>query len=308
MDIKVLHDKIINNNIINTLIMFKNTNKFLINQYISAICSIRKVTPYYTDTFDFEVEPLFQDDSIQTIVVVDKFTSKNKKLLDRKNLFVIYQSISDESYDIFKNNIIDFPLFDATMNWMIVDYIASKCLKLSSEEAEWLAKSCEYDIDKVLTEVNKILAFDIDKQHLAFEYVKDQIMLEHSNYTVFDFIDSIICKDIKRISDLLTHSEVIDIDGYGIISLLHNQFLNIIKVQLTNNPTVENTGLKSPKQIYALKNKAGKYSSKSLAKIFSIITDADYLVKTGLLGVDIIRDYLLIKILGVEYENCDIHR
>ena len=90
----------------------------------------------------------------------------------------------------------------------------------------------------------------------------------------------------------------VDINEFGLLTILYKNFRNIISVQLTNNPTPESTGLES-KQLYAIKKIPRVYSPEQLASIFVFLGDLDRMVKNGELPTDIMIDYIITKILSM---------
>ena len=105
--------------------------------------------------------------------------------------------------------------------------------------------------------------------------------------------DSIVaaCKKIYKEIDK------IDIEPIGLVTVLLNNFRNIIKIQLANNPTAESCGMK-PNQFWAIKHSCGLYTKEQLLSIFNFLTEIDKKIKTGMIPVDsFLIDYIVINIL-----------
>ena len=91
----------------------------------------------------------------------------------------------------------------------------------------------------------------------------------------------------------------IDVEPFGLIALLINNFRNVIDVQLSRNATAESLGL-SGKQFWAIKNySCGFYNREELIEIFEFLNDIDYKIKSGELNTSILIDYIICKILTI---------
>ena len=90
----------------------------------------------------------------------------------------------------------------------------------------------------------------------------------------------------------------VDVNEFGLLTILVKNFRNLIMVQLNSNPTPESTGMSSG-QLYAIKKLPKVFSPQQLVKIYDILLDVDRQIKNGELPAEIVIDYMLIKILSV---------
>ena len=105
-------------------------------------------------------------------------------------------------------------------------------------------------------------------------------------------------KNLEILSNIYKEFEWADIEPYGLLTILKKNFKNLLMVQLTVNPTPENTGLEG-KQLYAIKKQPRIFSPDQLIDIYSFLCDLDRQVKEGELPTPILVDYIVIKILTV---------
>ena len=110
--------------------------------------------------------------------------------------------------------------------------------------------------------------------------------------------NAIVRKNLDELTGYVKQFGVIDINEIGIVTILAKNFRNMISVQLSNNPTPETTGLDS-KQIYAIKKIPRLYSQKQLLDIFDFLCDIDRRLKSGELPVDMMINYVMLKVLTI---------
>jgi DNA polymerase III delta subunit len=87
-----------------------------------------------------------------------------------------------------------------------------------------------------------------------------------------------------------------DTNPFGILTILLNNFRNLILVKANMNPTPENTGLDS-KKLYAIKKTTTPFTVEQLTIIFEMLCNIDLKVKSGELPTEIMVDYIMLKIL-----------
>ena len=137
-----------------------------------------------------------------------------------------------------------------------------------------------------------------DRDFLVDKFFSDNVFSDLSNLTIFNFTNSIITKNVETLKQILLQFDSIDIEPIGVITVLYKNFKNILNVQLNSNPTPENTGLSS-KQIWGIKNNSiGYFSKESLIDVFQFILSLDFKVKTGELPIDMLIDYVIVKVFN----------
>jgi DNA polymerase III delta subunit len=104
-------------------------------------------------------------------------------------------------------------------------------------------------------------------------------------------------KDIPSLKIIYEEIDNIDINDFGLLTILYNNFLNVINIQLGINPTAESLGMKHG-QFNAIKYNCGYYSVSQLVNISRLLTDMDRKVKSGEFPTSIMRDYLILSVLS----------
>ena len=118
-----------------------------------------------------------------------------------------------------------------------------------------------------------------------------------STYNSFGLIDAVVKRKKSEALKIFHELSSLGLNEMGVLTLLYNNFRNIIKIQLSPNPTPENTGLKS-NQFWAIKkNNVGYYHKDELLYIFGLLTSMDRKIKTGYMPTSKSIEYVLINIL-----------
>ena len=199
--------------------------------------------------------------------------------------------------DKFLDNIVEFPKL---VDWQIEDYCKVKAKGVEESDIKWLMNICKNDIYRIDNELNKIAVFDERLRKTKFkEFIKDKVFSDLSSYTIFSLSNAIITKNIEELRQIYNEIENIDINAIGLVTVLYNNFKNIINIQLGVNPTAESLGM-NPKQFMALRYRINHYSKNQLISIFDMLTSIDKRLKTSQLPANYIIDYIILKILSFD--------
>lgn len=293
MDIKDLKSKIEDKSIYSNPIVFHIQDiDFIAKQYISQISIIKGLDIVYIENLDYTAN-LFdiEEDSIQ-VYVCDTFTIV-PELLEKKYTYIICKNISN--IEEYKEIVVDVPKLE---KWQIIDYANSRCNGVNSNDLQQILDDCNYNIYRVDNELSKLYIFDKDKQQFIFNMMlEDSSLIDTSKYKIFDFSNAIIKRDIQTVAAVFEKISSIDIEPIGLLTILVNQFRNIISIQLANNPTPESTGLK-PNQFWAIKHSCGLYTKEQLVNIYLFLTDIDRKIKIGDMPMNNLIDYLVVKLMS----------
>lgn len=270
-------------------------NTFIADQYIKELSIINKLPIQYLDDLSslsssvnsIFFNPVDTSDSLR-IYKCEELTDFTEELYKQKDLVVVYKK---SNKDISKKIVI--PKLE---NWQIKDYAYSLCEGVDTKLIDKLLEICSYNIYRVDNEVTKISIFDtVQRNHLFQMMVSDGAFRDLTDKNVFNLTNSIMKRDIKGFLESYTHIENMDVSEMGLLTILYNNFKNMINVQLSRNPIAESCGL-TQNQFYAIRYNVGRYTNSQLINIFKIITQTDVDIKTGKLSAGTVIDYLLFKI------------
>ena len=142
--------------------------------------------------------------------------------------------------------------------------------------------------------------FSVNEQKYMFDdMVNEGCFSDLSTYNVFNITNAVTGKDINLLHNALREIKNFDAEPLGVVTLLYQGFKKLMQVWLSNNPTPENTGLKS-NVIYAINKSPRVYSKQQLLSCFETMTDIDRMLKTGeLCEMKYLIDYVVCKVLCI---------
>lgn len=276
-------------------ILVASDKDYLGNQYMEYISKTWNVK--YLD-----------DDSFSNLFRRSAFAIKSKAINIYRcdQLRIDCNPIADKTVIIFCNqstNINNNPYVTSLPKletWQIKDYLYSRGKGVKPSMLDSLATVCNNDLFRLSKELDKISIFPEESRNIIFEqFVRDGIFSDLCEYNIFDLSNAIMTKNGKRIGEILSKRDVIDLEPIGLLIILTNNFRNVIKIQLNPCPTPENCRMKE-NQFWAIKNhNCGFYTKNELLKIFSFLLDMDKRIKLGEIPMDKLIDYLISYIMLV---------
>lgn len=300
MTIEALKEKIESNSLSNSfIILVSPQHNFIPMQYIRQIKKNRNIESQFVDDFsgvDTSQDIFGTSYSYEglSILLTDKLEELSLPADKLNDFIVVTKTISDEVRANYSDYIVDIPTLS---NWHIKDFVYSNLEGISEEKLDWLISIVKGDIYRLQQEINKLSVFSKEELPYVFDdCVSDGMFDDVSTYNIFNFSNAIMKKDISGLLAVYKEIENADVEPLGLLTILYNNFKNVISVQLSNNPTPESTGLTS-KQFWAVKYSCGVYTSSQLQNIFSMLTAVDLKIKKGELPVPLLVDYLVTHIL-----------
>lgn len=285
------------------IIFVTGGSNFIPEQYIKQIAKNLKRRIHFYDNIESLISnkvDIFSndvDDNELKVLVCPDLNSTNKKLLTSSFVIIITDTIKDgATKEVFQDLIVEVPKLEA---WQIKAFLFTQCEGIDQRNLEKLFDLCGGNTYRVDQEAAKISIFTKPERKFVFdEFVENGIFDDLCTSTVFNLVSAITSRDLKKLSMLYQDMDNMDINEYGFVTILYNNFRNIISIQLGINPTPEKLGL-SQKQFNAISYSCGKYSSAQLKEIFEFLSYIDYRIKTGQLPTDILVDYIIQKIFSI---------
>lgn len=273
------------------LIFFASNNDFLVNQYLYSIAknlSLNIVSISSLKELDDITSSVFYENNDLFVFKIDKdMLVKQEDIKNNKVILLAENQIKGSDIDVVK--------FDKLENWMIEDYAKTLLPGLTVQETTWLCKICNYNIDRVDIECQKLSLFDKKEQENIFELInKENGYCDLNDLNIFNLTNAIIKKDILTIKNIIRDIDNIDIEGTGLVTILLKQFLNIINIQLNNHANAASLNM-SEKQFRAISYSCNKYSNDKLISIYKFLNNVDYRLKSGLLDIsnkDLVQNIL----------------
>ena len=214
---------------------------------------------------------------------------------NKNNIFIIANKISPESRSFYRDIIIEVPKI---LDWQIKDLAYTFGKGIDQKHLDWFIQCCGGDINRIYNESSKFELFnEHDRQKLFMQMCDDGAFDDLVTNTIFNFTNAISKKDIGALTAIYHEIENMDTNGFGLLTILLNNFQTLLQIQMGVSPTPEKLGMK-PNQFNAIKRNCGIYSNTSLIKIISILSDMDRRIKLGEFPTNIMRDYMVMSILS----------
>ena len=299
MKLEDIKNQIESKNITNTFLIFRCDNTFIPRQYSENISSILNLPiEYIEDILSIDSNnDIFNVNSNNSLRIFNTeiFDNRNDSLLNKSNLIVICNKIEENTQQIYNNYIIEVGNIPF---WCVKDYTYSKLKGIEPTLLDWLIDNCNCNIDRIQMEIDKLSLFDKKEKVSIFKCMLAENAFEDiTNKTIFDYTNAIVNRNKSKLNDIYEDINNMDVEPLGVVTILYKNFMNLIKVRLTNNPTPENTGLNS-KQIYAINKLPRIWSKDELINIIKFIDGIDYKIKSGDMPMEYLRDYVMIKIMS----------
>lgn len=297
LTIQELKKEIENNQITSLFCIFKYKDcDFLPFQYINAISRITKKDVIVVEELSelyYNKNVLFNDnlgsDTIK-VYIADTLEELQGTI---KEGYIICKKIKEEKS--LSEYIVEVPVLQ---EWQIKDYAYSNAEGVPTLELDKLVKVCGKDIYRLSSEIDKLRVFtEVERKHLFTEFLQNGVFSDLSRYTIFDLSNAIVKKDITTVTAIYKELDKMDVEPIGLVTVLLNNFRNIIKIQLAKNPSAQSLNMK-PGQFWAIKYLTGVYTREQLIFIFEFLTDIDRRIKTGIIPVNsFLIDYIILTIL-----------
>lgn len=301
MTLQEIKNQIETNSITDTFIIFNCNDNFIAHQYINNISKQLNLPIEYIEDLSSlnqkSIDLFFDSTKADSLRVhhVDTFDFYNNCLQDEKNLIIVCKKVEKDTQSLYNKYIVDISVLE---HWCVKDYLYSILKSVDSKYIDWLIDNCNYDINRLQLEAEKLLVFEENERNIIFnQMLEDEAFIDMTNKTIFDFTDAIVKKDINKLNSIYDDIENIDIEAIGVVTVLYQNFKKLLQVWGSKNPTPESTGLNS-KQIYAINKLPRVWNESQLVDILELISSIDYKIKIGAMPMNILRDYLVINILG----------
>ena len=240
---------------------------------------------------------ILQDETVQTRLAQGNLND---------NVVILLLTTVDKRTKFYKANADKIVLFERLSTEMLIKY-CQRLTTLNRANCERLIAICENDYSRILLEIDKIKQYLMaveskiegqSRYDTAFEYlVKEGAIAVPPQDAVFDLVDAILKRQVKRAYYLFDQCKQIGEANMVILSVLYNNAKQVLQVQACESKDVcKATGL-TAWQVKCAKEKADKYTDGELVNVLKSIQKIQKDIITGQLDETIAVDYLLVQIL-----------
>lgn len=295
MQLAELKEQLLNKTFKMRDMIFKySSNNFLAKSYLEKINQDLKLKSIkvksLNEILDIENNVFESTDDYLYILDTDTF-KENLTQYNLNKVIVMTKKVEDEGN---ADLIIEF---EDPKEWQIEEYLKALLPGLDDIQCKWLCSIAKYDINRLYLEANKISIFPKTEHQYMFNLLNESNMYEDLNdLTIFNFSNAIMKRDLKVAADVLRDIKNIDVEPTGLVTILYKNFKNLINIQLNSKATPDSLNM-SYKQYSAIKRNVGVFSNDELIRLFNLICEVDYKLKSGILENERIVEYLVINVL-----------
>ena len=308
--------KSLDSNDIRNLYIFSGDESAILEIYIDKVCSAVGVERKCPDNVSLvyrnlnSVSLLNKGKSLYVIREDKDFISSEEmwdtiesKLKSRNSVLILKYSSLDARSKFCKRFSDNITIFDRLSETVLKKYIL-KDIDISDKHCNLLIKYCGSDYSRILLEINKVRnvseSYGISDDK-AFELcLKSNAFYVEPEGQVYDFVDSILSRNIKLVFENLEKSKRRSDNELLILSLLHSNVKSLLQVKVYGKANMSEiskaTGL-SVFQINQVSKYLDKYSCNELIRFMKYIKYCDQSVKNGLIESSNIIEYLIVNVL-----------
>lgn len=302
MKIETLKESIENRSIGDSPIIFLYEDvNFIPLQYINEIATIREKDIEYIESLSSigsNVNDIFggtTPSNSMRVLISKELDDISDKIKYEKDIYVVVNKIKDSTcLQKLSDYIVIIPKLE---EWQIKDYVYSIAEGIDTKSLDWLIDASNKDIYRLQNELDKFKLFqESERKYLFEDMLSDGAFVDLSSFNVFNITNAVTSRDYVTLANALKEIKSFDAEPLGVVTLLYNGFKKLILVWLANNPTPENTGLKSG-MIWAIKNQPRVFTKEQLLSSFLLLTNIDKMLKTGYIDTSWLIDYIICRIL-----------
>lgn len=292
--IEDLKSQILKNHIPPLLILVYKDNTFLANHYIKQIASRTEKPVLKVENIDNlrNNDPFSNLHDTNTLVFECEILREFPSNLSG---YIVCEKI-DKDIDISADNIIcELPVLE---RWQLKDYLYSKCEGAELSDLDRLFDLFEKNPFQLEMEMSKLTIFSPEERKYALPiFLQDDIFGNTSSDNIFTLTNALCIKDVKTVANVLKQIDQIDVEPLGLLTLMVNNFRNMLLIQGSPSVTAEKIGMSS-KQFYATSRNLGHFTLAQLTHILDALLQIDMKLKTGELPVEWIISYIINLILS----------
>ena len=247
------------------------------------------------------------------VVVVKEFVGKPNQETQLKTLqtyldnpmqttILVFFSLNDDGFfKNLKNKLchVDCSKLDGTtINNYITKTFDKHSLEYTASAVNLLALYCSYDMQRITSEVEKLISFSAGKSKITDDVIAD-LVVQDKEYQIFELAELISKNNAEKALDLV--DTLGRKNGFSILSPLYNNYRRALYVSITplaDAALATKLGIKEF-AVKMLKNQIKVFSPKKLKQIVDLLGDVDANIKKGKLKEDVAVKTAVLEILKI---------
>lgn len=248
--------------------------------------------------------PMGDDKKIILLKNISKFSENDKKTLENylkspleSTILVIFDYF--EKFSSLKEyaEFVDCKRFDRTLaTSFIVNEFAKRGKQISGEACEALLDCCNGYLTRVVNELDKLAYYDLEEQMINKKLV-EKLVNKDEEYVIFELTEALGQKNGDNAIKILEQMS----KQQGVFGLITNHFRRLFFISTSGLDDKELASLLNVKE-YAIKKQreqAKNFSKIQLKKIFELLEDVDYKIKSGAMLSENALYYVVLSILYI---------
>ena len=268
--------------------LFVANEPYVTKTYINKIAQKSKGKLEYVDhVSDIQTratsKTLFRNKSVFVVIDDKDFMSSDREEKWDKDLSRIRDDIlilefttMDKRVKFWKHFQNRAVVFDKMDKRLLRNQI-NKRVKMKDSEADLLIEACDYDLGRILLELEKLQLLGKS----ASELIKQKVIYKEPKDALFDFVNAVLDRKPKLALSLLEECKAVGEADMVMISVLYSSFRNVLQVQTCSSDNISKTTGLTGWQIKNAKPYINRYSDDELVTALKLLRETEKNIKTG---------------------------
>lgn len=250
-----------------------------------------------------DIMPLGDERRIVLMKNVTKVTENDKKALEAylknpsKTTILVIFDYPNKLSSLKEYGFVDCKRFDSkTATGVIVNELAKRNKQISGEAVATLLDYCNGYLSRAINELDKLVYFNIDDP-LVTKKIVDTLVTKDAEYVVFELTEALGQRNGDKALKLLNEMK----REQGLVGLITNHFRRLFFISTSDLDDKTLSQMLGVKEYAVSKQRmqAKNFSKMQLKKIYSLLEDVDYNIKSGQMSQENSLFYLVISILNI---------
>ncbi len=250
-----------------------------------------------------EILPMGDNYRVILVKNVAKLGENDKKMLNSylenpspTSILIFFDT--NGKLDSIKNaQLVDCNRFDKNMlSQVVVSEIEKRGKKISAEAVDKLIDYCGGYLTRIVSELDKLIYYDLENSLITASLV-EKLTARDDEVVVYELTNALGQKDGDK---AITCLEKLKKDS-ATFRLIAEHFRRLFYISMTDMSDAELAGLLSVKE-YAIKKQRAQgrnFSTIQLKKIYELVEEVDYMIKSGAMLLEEAIYYLILSILYI---------
>ncbi len=250
-----------------------------------------------------EVMPLGSEKRVIVVKNVSKISESDKKLFLEylknpvESTVIIILDFLDKFSFIKTCELVDAKRMDTKMiSSIVVSELSKRNKQISAEGIDTLIDFCGGYLTRIMNEIEKLCYYDLSEPLITKNLV-EKLVKKENDFVVFELTEALGKRDADRSLTLLS----LLVKDPGTLSLITNHFRRLFYISVSELDNSSLAALLGVKEYAITKQKAQvkNFSKMQLKKIYALLEEVDYKIKSGAMLSENALYFLVFSILYI---------